>query len=164
MSEPKSIHIYTDGACKKNGSASATGGIGVYWGEGDVRNISARVLAAPVTNNGCELLAIDVALAAIVAAECTTVSPTATYVLYSDSKYAISCVTTWYPGFLARGWMSTARQPVKNKELICSIVAHCRTLGSRLVFEHVKAHTGVPGNEGADKLAVAGCSLGIPVK
>ena len=160
MSVGSLVHIYTDGACKNNGSRAATGGIGVYWGEHDARNISARVIADPVTNNGCELLAIAVALAAVVAAE-KVARPAAEYVLFSDSKYAIACVTTWYAGFVARGWMSTAGKPVKNKDVICSIRGHCDTLGSRLTFMHVKAHAGITGNEGADKLAVAGCSLGV---
>ena len=147
--------VYTDGACKKNGTALATGGIGVYWGKDDARNVSARVHAVPVTNNICELLAIDVALEGIL-----KTSPDGTrYVLFSDSKYAIACVTTWYDGFVARGWLSTAGSPVKNKDLILSVREKCARLGPNLTMRYVKAHRGDVGNEAADKLAVAGCSL-----
>ena len=36
-------YVYTDGACSKNGKEGASAGIGVYFGEGDPRNISRRI-------------------------------------------------------------------------------------------------------------------------
>ena len=50
-------YVYTDGACSNNGKSSATAGIGVFFAENDVRNISKRITGKQ-TNNTAELQAI----------------------------------------------------------------------------------------------------------
>jgi ribonuclease HI len=57
-------YVYTDGACSKNGTRNASAGIGVFFGENDSRNISAKLLGKQ-TNNLAELTAIVQAHAAI---------------------------------------------------------------------------------------------------
>ena len=49
-----SLHIYTDGACRGNGTPHARAGYGVYYGPNDPRNISERLSGAQ-TNNRAEL-------------------------------------------------------------------------------------------------------------
>lgn len=49
--------VYTDGACTNNGYGGALGGIGVYWGPGDERNISEPLPRGRQTNNRAEILA-----------------------------------------------------------------------------------------------------------
>lgn len=68
----------------------------------------------------------------------------------------------WIHGWRARGWISSTGGPVKNKPIIQYIAAHLDRRAQRnqkVVLEHVKGHSGVEGNEGADELAVAGASL-----
>ena len=60
------IVVYTDGACSNNGKKSAKAGIGVYFGEGDPRNISERITGKQ-TNNAAELTAILRAVESLVA-------------------------------------------------------------------------------------------------
>ena len=59
--EREEIVVYTDGACVNNGKPDARAGYGVYFGEGDKRNVS-ESYKGPQTNNVAELLAIIRAL------------------------------------------------------------------------------------------------------
>ena len=152
------VVVFTDGACKKNGSRSATGGIGVYWGESHPNNVSARVNVKGVTNNICELRAIETALDQILVAV-SDVMDGFKYVVASDSLYAMSSLTTWYPGFIRRNWKSAAGSAIKNKDLIIAIKEKVDLLGNRVSFKYVKAHAGNAGNEAADRLASAACTL-----
>jgi RNase H len=58
------------------------------------------------------------------------------------------------------GWTNSAKQPVKNKELIqyiSSLIASRHDKNQSIHLEYVKGHSGDVGNDGADALAVAGC-------
>jgi ribonuclease HI len=154
MADARTVTVFTDGACQKNGRAGALGGLGVFWGIDDPRNVSANVPDA--TNNICELMAIDVALDTI---KREPAGGLVHYVIATDSKYAIQCVTTWYAGFVRRNWMAVAKGPVKNKELIVCIKTKLEALRDTVTLVHVKGHSGNPGNDAADRLAVAGCAL-----
>ncbi|KAH6916525.1 hypothetical protein BKA70DRAFT_1092987 [Coprinopsis sp. MPI-PUGE-AT-0042] len=58
--------VYTDGACMNNGYEDARAGYGAWFGNGDPRNISARVpRALPQTNNVGEALAVLMAIRAV---------------------------------------------------------------------------------------------------
>ncbi|PHJ16657.1 ribonuclease hi protein [Cystoisospora suis] len=57
------LWIWTDGACKSNGrGADARAGIGVFFGDGDPRNVGRRLPGHPQTNQRAELQAIHEAL------------------------------------------------------------------------------------------------------
>ena len=47
-------YVYTDGACSNNGSLNAKAGIGIYFGENDIRNVSQPVVGKQ-SNNTAEL-------------------------------------------------------------------------------------------------------------
>ena len=36
-------YVYTDGACSNNGNSNAKAGMGVYFSENDMRNVSKRI-------------------------------------------------------------------------------------------------------------------------
>lgn len=147
------IFVYTDGACKNNGSKHALGGVGVYWGPDDPRNVSRHM--GLTTNNICELTAIQVALDAVLAQRHKADDLTR-YVIFSDSMYSLDCVGKWYDGFVRRNWISKAGTPVKNKDLIIDIRRKLNLLGDRVLLQYVKGHSGHPGNDAADALAVLG--------
>ncbi len=52
--EPRTV--YCDGACARNGKANARAGVGVFFGDGDSRNVSER-LHGKQTNQRAELMA-----------------------------------------------------------------------------------------------------------
>jgi len=146
--------VYTDGSCPRNGQAGAAAGVGVYWGPDHVSNVSRPVRGQYTSNNVAELEAIEEALQQIAAHEVLKTQPV---VVVSDSMYSIQAVTTWYSGFVRRGWKTTGGSEVKNPDLIRSIRALLDTLVHvRLV--HVHGHVGHAGNEAADALAGAGGS------
>ena len=49
--------VYTDGACTKNGKVGARGGIGVYFGPDDPRNLSEPLRHERQTNQLAEVMA-----------------------------------------------------------------------------------------------------------
>lgn len=142
--------VYTDGACVGNGTPGCVGGVGVFWGEGDPRNVSRRVTTPqPHSNNIAELQAIQDAVTAIHAE-----GGHRHYRIVTDSKYALSAVTEYYDGFVARGWRTTAGTEVKNQPEIRAIRALLDVLPN-VKLVHVRGHCGILGNCRADDLATA---------
>ncbi|KAF8318509.1 hypothetical protein DL93DRAFT_2075991 [Clavulina sp. PMI_390] len=141
--------IYTDGACRGNGKANARAGVGVWFGDGDPRNISERC-PGHQTNNRAELIAIIRALEA---------TPTTDRIaILTDSVYCQNCIEQWLPKWVLKGFRTASGGEVLNRE----VIEYLSELISKkppktFRFMHVPAHSGIPGNEGADTLAVIGC-------
>jgi ribonuclease HI len=157
------IELFTDGSTINNGKNNASGGIGVYFGKNDERNISKKVINSnkSVTNNICELLAIKLGIEKILETTSKENLKTTTIIIYSDSEYCINCITKWSKNWEKNGWKSSNGKPVKNKELIKYNYDYYNRY--RIKFNHVRSHTKAPteaskyklwyGNEMADKLA-----------
>ena len=154
--EAEEINVYTDGACVNNGKADARAGYGVFFGEQDDRNVSERY-KGPQTNNVAELLAIIRALT-ILKYEIETGRRV---VIYSDSRYAIRCCTTYGEKCYLKNWKNPnkPRAPIPNLELVQTAYMFCKDyVGHNLEFKHIRAHTGNQdkhsiGNDNADRLA-----------
>ncbi len=131
------IEIFTDGACKGNPGPAGAGAV-VKLADGRVLEDSRSCGVA--TNNVGELTAIDMALDLL---EGAGVDPQAGVALFTDSSYAI--------GVLQKGWKAKA-----NRELILGLRARLKGWPG-LSLNWVPGHSGVPENERADQLAVAGC-------
>lgn len=75
-------------------------------------------------------------------------------------------MTRWFFKWRENDWRTSEGKPVLNKELIDYILTLLETRqrsGQPVQLEYVKGHSGDTGNDGADALAVAGCScLEIP--
>ncbi|KAK4647068.1 uncharacterized protein QC761_122230 [Podospora bellae-mahoneyi] len=150
------IVVYTDGAAPGNGKRHATAGIGVYFGAGDPRNISKRLPGPLQTNQRAELMAVLLALQAFDPAESVEIR--------TDSQYSIDCVTKWYRGWVRNGWLSAKGAAVKNDDIIKPIRAlidERDAAGARTKFTKVAGHSGDPGNDAADRLAVLGARLPV---
>ena len=90
--------IFTDGACSNNGKSNAKAGFGVFFGEGDQRNVSEPVPSSyPQTNNVAELLAIEMALNILGPEQKSAI-------IYSDSDYSIKCLTVWVQKWRKNNW------------------------------------------------------------
>ena len=71
-------------------------------------------------------------------------------------------LTHWAFNWRKNGWKATTGKPVHNKELVDYVLTLLETRhrsGQPVRLEYVKGHSGDVGNDGADVLAVAGCSL-----
>ncbi|GAB1193173.1 hypothetical protein APSETT444_002376 [Aspergillus pseudonomiae] len=156
---PGMLRIYTDGSSLNNGRALASAGVGVYFGPGDNRNVSEPLKGSRQTNQRAELTAILRAL---------DIAPRHRDVtIFTDSQYAIKCVTVWYVKWQRNKWLTSENKPVENKDLVESIrvkIEERDELKVKTLFEWVKGHNSDPGNEAADRLAVNGAQRGVSEK
>ncbi|KAN0126282.1 Ribonuclease H-like domain containing protein, partial [Lactarius tabidus] len=119
------------------------------------RNLSERCPGSPQTNNRAELIAIIRALE-------TAPTEPIPLVIKSDSKYAMQCIKDWLPGWRKKGFRTAEGTRVKNSELVMyadALISKRKQASQKVEFEYVPGHSGEPGNEGADALAVRGCKL-----
>jgi ribonuclease HI len=159
------MNIFTDGACKRNGSQSAYGGIGVYFGNSDPHNVCEAVppmsLGRPVTNQMTELLALLRALEQIIESNMSPVH------IYSDSSYSVKSYNTWMHSWSQNGWVTASKTPVKNKDIMQELWnASCLIQEKGLSVDvlwcrgHQTADSVIAkGNGEADKLAVAAANV-----
>ncbi len=136
------IIIYTDGACSNNGKKNAVGGCGVYFPNKEFTDISLNFKLNPITNNRAELYAIYLAVKTLD----DTIFKTST--IYSDSKYAINCVTSWYDKWEKNKFLLSNKNQIKNFDIITDIhnilVTH-----TNITFKYIERGK----NTFADKLA-----------
>jgi ribonuclease HI len=76
--------------------------------------------------------------------------------LYVDSQYVLKGLNEWLPGWKAKGWLTAAKQPVKNVDLWQRLDALVNEGQHHIDWQWVKGHAGDPGNEHADSLANRG--------
>jgi ribonuclease HI len=73
----------------------------------------------------------------------------------SDSTYVVNCFRDrWWEKWLAKGWVSSQRKPVANRDLWEPLIDLYRADPARLEFTWVKAHSDDPMNDIVDRLAV----------
>ena len=153
--------MYSDGACARNGRRDARAGIGVYFGDGDPRNVSELVTPDErATNNVAELVALMRACELAVNVNTPSPShdaderePPHAIVIVTDSKYAILCASSYGLKCANAGWPSS----VPNRALVrrCHEMFAARP---NVRLQHVRAHTRRTdahsrGNAAADALA-----------
>lgn len=79
--------------------------------------------------------------------------------IFTDSKYTIDCVNSWYKSWQKNDWKKSNGDVVLNQDLIKGIRALIEErdeAGFDTLFQWVKGHASNAGNIAADKLAVAG--------
>jgi len=144
---PDDIIIYTDGACKNNGSPLAKAGIGIHFSKKNLihfDDVSEPFTDKP-TNQRAELKAILEALRVV--KELSN-----KIIIYTDSEYSINCIERWYASWVSNNKLDKK----KNIDLIKPIYQYYRAL--HITFKHIRSHTGLQdehslGNEEADRLA-----------
>lgn len=133
------IDIFTDGACRGNPGPGGWGAI--LRSAGTEKLLSG---AEPdTTNNRMELTAAIEALKAL--------KRPCTVNLTTDSQYVRKGITEWLPGWMARGWKTAAKEPVKNVDLWQALYAEAQK--HTIAWHWVKGHSGHVENEQADALA-----------
>jgi len=152
------ITIYTDGACTENGKVGAKAGYGVFFGDNDARNISARLIGRHQTNQRAELFAVLKALETIHLGSQGEFRGRPVFIL-TDSMYTINALTIWGQSWERNDWRRPDGQFVVSMDFIKRARELLRTLHDlniRVKITHVSGHSGVWGNEMADQLAVRG--------
>lgn len=137
--------LFTDGACTGNPGPGGWGAI-LTAPDGHVRELGGR--ADSTTNNRMELTGAIRGLAAVT-------DPPAMLVVYTDSTYVIRGITQWIWAWRRRGWKSAEGQDVSNRDLWEELSRQvARLKPAEIQWKYVRGHTGVPGNERCDEIAV----------
>lgn len=132
------LRVYTDGACSGN-----PGPGGWAWASSPAHHDSGG--DAATTNNKMELLAVLKAIEA---------NPGPLTVVM-DSTYVKDGLQKWSINWARNGWLTKAKEPVKNRELWEPLCALRDARAGELEFEWVKGHSGDAMNDLVDELAVA---------
>lgn len=140
----KTVHIFTDGACKGN---PGVGGWGVLLRYGE----HSKELCGGVeqtTNNQMELTAVIKGLEAL------KKNFSGSVIVYTDSQYVQKGISEWIFNWKKNGWKTAAKKPVANAELWQQL----DTLSAQfnIQWQWVKGHNGNMNNETADQLANLG--------
>ena len=133
------IKIYTDGSCLSNPGNG--GWAAIINNDGDILKISGS--EKDTTNNKMELMAPIRALQKI--------SKDEQVEIYTDSKYVKLGITEWIHKWIKNNWLTSKKEPVKNKELWVELYNLTKSLEINWIW--VKAHAGNPLNEEVDLLA-----------
>ncbi len=137
------VEIYTDGACSGN---PGPGGWGAVLRYGKHEKDLYGGDAGPTTNNRMELMAPIQALESLTRPSVVRI--------YTDSTYVRNGVTSWIVKWKANGWLTSAKQPVKNADLWRRLEEAAER--HEVEWHWVKGHAGHVDNERADQLAVRG--------
>jgi ribonuclease HI len=138
----KTIEIYIDGACSGNPVPGGWGAV-LYYGE-----VTKEIYGSDpdTTNNKMEIMAAIEALKLI--------KKSCIINFYTDSVYLRDGITKWIHDWKKNNWRKRDNSAVKNAEL-------WKILEEQIQIHHinwhwVRGHSGIVGNELADKLAVKG--------
>ena len=135
----KTVTLYGDGACSGNPGPGGWGVVMLF--EGHQKELSGAVELT--TNNQMELLAAIKGLESL--------KEPCTVTLFTDSKYVVQGMSEWVKDWIARGWRTAAKKPVKNIELWQRLVELCNL--HTVTFKWVKGHDTNPYNNRCDELA-----------
>ena len=140
------LTFYTDGACSGN---PGPGGYGVV--EYDIKSNTIFYTYSEyfknVTNNQMELKAI-LHVIKLAAADKEN-----SYLVYSDSAYAVNSINTWMYEWARNGWINSKKKPVENLDLIQEIYSYLEFPMENFDLRKIDGHSGNLGNELADALA-----------
>jgi len=139
MNELKQIEIFTDGSCLGNPGPGGYGAVLRY--KQHIKELSGGF--ALTTNNRMELLAPIVALESL--------KEPCHVILTSDSQYMRQGITQWIHNWKRKGWVTSAKTPVKNVDLWQRLDKASEK--HHIDWRWVKGHAGHPENERCDALA-----------
>lgn len=162
--------IFTDGASRGNPGPGGWAFVVVYEKSGESASVGSSAgrwvkegggAERLATNNQMELMAALRALEYV-----STQRILGEIVVHSDSSYLINGITKWMTGWKRKGWITSTKTPVENRELwegLDTIIAHLNAVGMQVRWQYIGGHVGVKGNERCDVIATA-LATGAPVE
>jgi ribonuclease HI len=133
------VEAFTDGACL--GNPGPGGWAALLRAKGGERMISGGDPAT--TNNRMELMAAIGALEAL--------KRPCRVVLTTDSRYVMQGIEQWMPKWIANGWRTADKKPVKNQDLWQRLSTAAASHQVR--WQWVRGHNGHVENERVDQAA-----------
>lgn len=126
------VELYSDGAVKDNQSDKNIGGYGgVLHYRGHEKEFSGSRINT--TNNIMELTAVIEGLKLLKERDLRVE-------VYTDSAYVSNCFKQgWYRDWIRRGWMTSKKTPVENKELWQELIGLVESF-DEVVFYKIKGH------------------------
>lgn len=149
----KRVEVYTDGSATPDGK----GGWSALISHGPFEVVLTGGVERGATGNRMELMAALEALKALK-------GPCEIH-LYTDSEYLKKAFTDgWLEKWQRNGWRTASKKPVQNQDLWQALLKEVSR--HRVSFHWVPGHSGVVGNERADRLAgkarkAIGCKTGV---
>jgi len=137
--------IYTDGASRGNPGPGGWGAVILVGGY--AMEVAGGVKRA--TNNQMELQAVLSVLS-----DSAALAHEGSVTVLSDSAYVVNGLNAWVWGWEKKGWITTQKTPVENKNLWVELLDLLRKYGDRLTVAKVSGHAGELYNERCDELAV----------
>jgi ribonuclease HI len=144
---PRTV-IYCDGAADPNPGPTGTG-LAVYR-DGTLEALHYGLYRERGTNNIGELHGVLHALR-LAKPYCEAGE---TVQIAADSDYAIRATSDWVYKWKADGWKRGKKGVVRNLQLVQRTHALYEELFDQVELVHVKAHSGIEGNELADRMAM----------
>ncbi len=144
------ITIYTDGSTREKNQrgASNKGGYGYVVYDDNIIIDAYSEQVENTTNNEMELMALIAVIEKYGTEEdwgCPEV--------YSDSMYAINCLTNWAYTWELNNWYRANGKPIENLALVQKGYSLLKSNTHNVNINYCKGHNGIEGNELADKLA-----------
>lgn len=137
------VELHTDGACSGNPGPGGWAYILKHPSSGRSKHASGA--EHDTTNNRMELRAVIEGL--------TALKERSRVELYSDSKYVLEGLRTWMADWKARGWRTSAKKAVKNRDLWEELDGLVQR--HTVTFHWIPGHAAHPENEKCDQMAVA---------
>jgi len=133
------VEIFTDGACLGNPGPGGWGALLRY------KTVEKQISGGEpdTTNNRMEMMAAIRALESL--------RRTSRVRLTTDSQYVKQGIESWVPRWIANGWRTSDKKPVKNQDLWERLVA--ATKAHHVEWHWTRGHSGHTENEQVDKLA-----------
>jgi len=110
MNSENVIFVYTDGAYRLKSKIGAWAFILKYKD----KYFEKTVVVENTTCNIMELTAIIEGLSELI-------NPKLPVIISTDSQYVVNGITDWVFGWIKKDWMTSLKEPVKNKDLLSLI-------------------------------------------
>ena len=135
------MSVAIDGACRRNGKPDclAAGGVFIFHhtNTNGKKTESFADYEMNSTNQRGELLALKRTLL------CIREDPQQVQVI-TDSEYLFNSMTkSWVKSWMNKGWLTSAGDPVKNRDLwesIYKLSVDCDDAGAEVLYYHIKGH------------------------